>query len=143
MFMVVRASAVPFVTAVQFAAGEPIREFTWQSEPWAVVRTTYYFNHLASVRAIEETFPRGAGPKGQPAFAAGLLLAVVGAIAHAVVVLRRPAPVPAMVTDALLTPREVRLHEAPVVGLDQRLRLQVALRGERVLLDVEERRVHA
>jgi hypothetical protein len=70
MFMVVRASAVPFVTAVQFAAGEPVRQFRWSSEPWVVMRTTYYFNHLASLRAIRDTFPTGVGPKGQPAFAA-------------------------------------------------------------------------
>jgi hypothetical protein len=73
MFMVVRASAVPFTNAVQFTAGEPVRQFAWRSESWALMRTTYCFNHLASVRAIEETFPIGVGPKGQPAFTATLV----------------------------------------------------------------------
>lgn len=42
---------------------------------------------------------------------AGLLLAVAGAIAHAVVALRRPAatPIPALNGDPLLTPREVEV----------------------------------
>jgi hypothetical protein len=72
MFMVVRASAVPFVTAAQFAAGAPVRQFNWRADPWVLMRTTYYFNHLASARAIEETFPVGVGPRSQPAFSAAL-----------------------------------------------------------------------
>jgi DNA-binding CsgD family transcriptional regulator len=42
---------------------------------------------------------------------AGLLLAIAGAIAHAVVALRRPAPVPSPVFsgDGLLTPRELEV----------------------------------
>jgi DNA-binding NarL/FixJ family response regulator len=40
---------------------------------------------------------------------AGLLLAIAGAIAHAVVALRRPVPAPAFSGDALLTPRELEV----------------------------------
>lgn len=40
---------------------------------------------------------------------AGLLLAVAGAIAHAVVALKRPPQTPALSGDALLTPREVEV----------------------------------
>jgi DNA-binding CsgD family transcriptional regulator len=40
---------------------------------------------------------------------AGLLLAVAGAVAHAVIALRKPAQTPALSVDALLTPREVEV----------------------------------
>jgi DNA-binding CsgD family transcriptional regulator len=42
---------------------------------------------------------------------AGLLLAAAGAVAHAIIALRRPAPAPAAAGDGLLTPREVEVLE--------------------------------
>ena len=47
---------------------------------------------------------------------AGLLLAVAGAIAHAVVVLRRPAPAPVVTGDGLLTPREIEVLQSLAGG---------------------------
>ena len=70
--MVVRRATVPWMSAAQLVAGQPLASFTWAGEPWVVIPTTYYFNNGASVRAVEQFWPMGVGPSGQPAFTATL-----------------------------------------------------------------------
>ena len=70
--MVVRQSDVSLMQQSQLVSGDPIFTFDWRRERWAVMPTTYVFNNAASLEAMRQSWPRGIGPAGQPAFALAL-----------------------------------------------------------------------
>jgi len=70
--MLLRKAALPGMTSAQLVAGGSLTAFQWHDETWLVMPTTYVFNKLASLEAIRRSWPNGAGPGGQPAFASKL-----------------------------------------------------------------------
>jgi hypothetical protein len=70
--LVLRQASVDTMKTAQLVGGEPLASFRWNHESWVLMPTTYAFNNQASVAAIEQSWPVGIGPAGQPAFTAGL-----------------------------------------------------------------------
>jgi hypothetical protein len=70
--MVLRETAVPIMSSTQLVAGSPLASFRWRGDAWVVMPTTYFFNKLASTRAIGRAWPAGLGPAGQSAFTSAL-----------------------------------------------------------------------
>lgn len=66
--MVLRETAVPGMSAVQFVSGRPLASLQWRNDAWVLMPTIYVFNNQASIEAIRHSWPIGVGPAGQPAF---------------------------------------------------------------------------